>query len=308
MPQLNEILIAVLMGGPGSERDVSLASGNAVLEVLQAQGLNAVGVDVTNFTPELPEGCGLAFNLIHGTFGEDGQLQDYLAAQGIPCTGAGAEASRVAFDKLISKHAFTEAGVPTPASETIHRRDLPCLPKMGVPCVIKPPCEGSSVGVHIARTEEEAKTALEDAAKYAEEILVEQFIEGKELTVGILNDEALPVVHIAPRSGFYDMSNKYPWMTGDGGTDYYCPAELSSSTTLKVQNAALQAQRALNIDAYSRVDVLLDAEDNPYVLEINTIPGMTSSSLLPKAAAEAGVDFAHLCRIIAQRALDKSSS
>lgn len=306
MTTLKDTLIAVLMGGPGSEREVSLASGKAVLEVLQASGLNAVGVDVTNHQPELPEGCGLVFNTIHGTFGEDGELQRYLEERGIPCTGADSTASHIAFDKLISKQAFVEAEVPTPASEVIHRDSLPCLPKMGLPCVIKPPCEGSSVGVHIAHTEQEAADALADAAKFGEEILVEAFVSGKELTVGILNDQALPVVHIAPRSGFYDMANKYPWMTGDGGTDYYCPADLSPAATKRVQDAALAAQRALNIDSYSRVDVLLDADENPWVLEINTIPGMTSSSLLPKAAAEAGFDFAQLCQIIAQQALDKA--
>jgi D-alanine-D-alanine ligase len=170
--------------------------------------------------------------------------------------------------------------------------------------VVKPPREGSSVGVHIVRTEEEAAAAMADAAQYGDEVLVEQFVEGKELTVGVVDGEVFPVVHIAPRSGFYDMSNKYPWMTGEGGTDYYCPAELSDELTQKVQEAALAAHQALGVEVYSRVDVLLDADGNPYVLEANTIPGMTESSLLPKAAKEAGYPFGKLCLKIAEVSLN----
>ena len=169
------------------------------------------------------------------------------------------------------------------------------MPEVPLPYVVKPPREGSSVGVHIVKDEAEAKAAMEDAAKYGDEVLVEQFVEGKELTVGVLDGEVLPVVHIAPRSGFYDMSNKYPWMTGEGGTDYYCPAELSEAETKAVQAAALAAHESLGVEVYSRVDVLLDAEGKPFVLEANTIPGMTESSLLPKAAKEAGYPFGKLC-------------
>lgn len=149
--------------------------------------------------------------------------------------------------------------------------------------------------------------AMTDAAKYGDEVLVEQFVEGLELTVGVLDGVALPVVHIAPRSGFYDMKNKYPWMSGDGGTDYYCPADLDEATTVAVQDAALAAHCALGIEIYSRVDVLLDKEGNPYVLEANTIPGMTASSLLPKAAKVAGYDFGPLCEKIAELSLTHRS-
>lgn len=298
-----QLLIAVLMGGPGSEREVSLASGNAVLEALREEGFGVVGVDVTGHGVDLPEGTGLCFNVIHGTFGEDGELQACLERLGVPYTGAGVESSRLAFDKVASKKAFLEHGVPTPASETVDCRGGAKLPDMPLPYVVKPPREGSSVGVHIVQTEKEAVAAMEDAARYGDEVLVEQFVQGKELTVGVLDDEVLPIIHIAPRSGFYDMSNKYPWLNNEGGTDYYCPADLDGATTARVQQAALDAHRALGCEIYSRVDVLLDAEGNPYVLEANTIPGMTASSLLPKAAKVAGYEFGPLCRKIAELSL-----
>ncbi|MBT8045294.1 MAG: D-alanine--D-alanine ligase [Verrucomicrobiae bacterium] len=299
----NNLLIAVLMGGPGSEREVSLASGNAVVDALIGQGLNAVPVDVTSHYLDLPTDTALCFNTIHGTFGEDGELQELLDAMDMPYTGAGAASSRVAFDKVASKEIFLGHNVPTPASETVDCTEGAKLPHMAPPYVVKPPCEGSSVGVHIVRNADDAMTAMEDAAKYGDRVLVEQFVDGLELTVGVLDGVALPVVHIAPRSGFYDMKNKYPWLNDDGGTDYYCPADLDEATTVAVQDAALAAHCALGIEIYSRVDVLLDSEGNPYVLEANTIPGMTASSLLPKAAKVAGYEFGPLCEKIADLSL-----
>ncbi len=298
-----DLLIAVLMGGPGSEREVSLASGGAVLEALKEQGLNAVAVDVMSHSISLPAGTGLCFNTIHGTFGEDGELQSILEKMQMPYTGAGRESSRIAFDKVASKEVFVAHQVPTPASEIVDCSNGARLPEMSPPYVVKPPCEGSSVGVHIVHDKSEAHAAMEDAAKYGKEVLVEQYIDGLELTVGVLDGVALPIVHIAPRSGFYDMNNKYPWLNDDGATDYYCPAELDEATTLAVQQAALEAHKALGIEIYSRVDVLLDKEGSPYVLEANTIPGMTASSLLPKAAQVAGYEFGPLCEKIADISL-----
>lgn len=295
--------IAVLMGGPGSERQISLASGNAVLMALRSLGLNAQPVDITTTTVDLAPGTDLAFNVIHGTFGEDGQLQEILERLGVPYTGAGVASSRTAFDKNLAKAVFVAAGVPTPRAEIIEVTGGPRLPSFAAPFVVKPPREGSSVGVHIVRDPADAAAALADAAKYGNEILVEEFIAGKELTVGILNDQALPVVHIAPRDGFYDMANKYPWMGGGAGSDYYCPADLDAATTRAVQDAALAAHRALGVEIYSRVDVLLDARNRPFVLEANTIPGMTETSLLPKAAAATGIAFPELCRMIAELSL-----
>ncbi|MEI6176561.1 MAG: D-alanine--D-alanine ligase [Verrucomicrobiota bacterium] len=295
--------IAVLMGGPGSERQVSLASGNAVLKALSSLGLDVVGVDVTSTTIDLPPGTDLAFNVIHGTFGEDGQLQAALEKLGVPYTGAGVNSSRIAFDKNLAKAAFIAAGVPTPRAEIIDVSDGPGLPSFQAPFVVKPPREGSSVGVHIVRDQSDATAAMADAAKFGNDILVEEFIEGVELTVGILNDVALPVVHIIPPEGVYDMASKYPWLSGAKGSQYICPADLDEETTRVVQQAALTAHRSLGVEIYSRVDVLLDARNRPFVLEANTIPGMTETSLLPKAAAAKGISFPDLCGMIAELSL-----
>jgi D-alanine-D-alanine ligase len=288
------------MGGPGSEREVSLASGAAVLQAFRDMGFRAEPVDVTSCDVlQLPAGTGLAFNVIHGTFGEDGSLQEILEKLGVPYTGAGVASSRLAFDKNLAKEKFLQAHVPTPGHEILDVSAGMTFPQMSPPYVIKPPREGSSVGVHIVHTAEQAAAAIEAAARFSNDLLVEQFVSGKELTVGVLDGEALPIVHIAPRSGFYDIKNKYPWMSGGDGSDYYCPADLDEETTKLVQNAAVQAHKALGIEVYSRVDVLLDAQNRPYVLEANTIPGMTQTSLLPKAAAAHGIPFGDLCLRIA---------
>ncbi len=295
--------IALLMGGPGSERDVSISSANGVLEALRSEGFTHVTpVLVDSERPAIPEGTELCYNMIHGTYGEDGGLQSYLEELGLPYTGAGSATSRNCFDKVITKKYFIEGNVPTPQSETIAAGQMPTLP---VPCVIKPPCEGSSVGVHIVYDAAELPAAVEDAAKYGKEILVEEYIKGKELTVAIFNGEALPVVHICPRSGFYDMNNKYPSLYGGVGSDYICPADISEEETQAVQAAAVAAYKALNVEVYGRVDVLLTDDGKPYVLEINTIPGMTSASLFPKAAAAAGITYGELCTRIAEVSLNQ---
>lgn len=301
---LKDKKIAVLMGGPGSEREVSLASGKAVLKALQEAGFTAVGVDVTTKSIELPVGTQLAFNVIHGTFGEDGQLQQILEDMGVAYTGAGVESSRIAFDKNLAKEAFVKHQVPTPRSEILDVSDGLKLPSFSAPFVAKPPREGSSVGVQIVKNQADAEAAIAAAAKFSSDILVEEFVEGKELTVAILDDEAMPIVHIAPKNGgVYDMANKYPWMSGAAGSDYFCPADLDAETTRRVQEAALAAHRAIGTEVYSRVDVLLDAQNRPYVLEVNTIPGMTETSLLPKSAAVHGISFVNLCQKVAELSL-----
>jgi D-alanine-D-alanine ligase len=295
--------IVVLMGGPGSERQVSLASGAAVVEAFRSIGLNAEPLDVTGTTIDLPPGTDLAFNVIHGTFGEDGQLQQVLENLGVPYTGAGVNSSRTAFDKNLAKAAFVAAGVPTPRAEIIDVSGGPKLPSFSAPFVVKPPREGSSVGVHIVREQSKAEAAMADAATYGNDILVEEFIEGMELTVAIVDGKAMPIVHIIPPEGVYDMASKYPWLSGTQGSQYICPAELDEATTQAVQEAALAAHRSLGIEIYSRVDVLLDSQMKPFVLEANTIPGMTATSLLPKSAAAAGIPFPELCKIIAELSL-----
>ena len=296
--------IAVLMGGPGSEREVSLASGKAVLKALLGLGLDAVAVDVTTTHVDLPEGTDLAFNVIHGTFGEDGQLQDALEKLGVPYTGAGSASSKLAIHKSRAKEKFLAAGVPTARSETVSLSPG-VAPELTIqaPLVIKPPLEGSSVGIQIVKVQDDVPAALLKAAEKYSEVLVEEFIEGKELTVGILNNLTLPVVHIAPPGGVYDMASKYPWLSGAQGSEYFCPADLDLETTMAVQAAALAAHRSLGVEVYSRVDVLLDSQNRPFVLEANTIPGMTETSLLPKAAAAIGIAFPDLCKSIAEISL-----
>jgi D-alanine-D-alanine ligase len=301
---LSNITIAVLMGGPGSERQVSLASGKAVLNALLSLGLDAVPVDVTGTDIDLPAGTGLCFNLIHGTFGEDGQLQEILDAKGIPYTGARAASSRRAFDKSLAKQAFLAAEVPTPKAEVIDCTHGPALPSFPAPFVVKPPREGSSVGIEIVKNQAEAEAAIAKASQHSKDLLIEELISGPELTVPVIDGIAYPVVHIIPPEGVYDMATKYPWLSGKTtGSQYICPADLDLETTMAVQAAAVAAHKALGIEVYSRVDVMLGADNRPFVLEANTIPGMTETSLLPKSAAAAGLPFPELCRLIAEISL-----
>jgi len=303
MSLLAQKKIAVLKGGPGSEREISMKTAESVAEALRAVDADVTEVDVQGSDFLLPEGTELAFIAIHGTFGEDGTLQAILDKRGIPYTGADAESSRIAFDKILSKEKFVAAGVPTPLSQEVSSTD-PSAVTLELPVCVKPPREGSSVGVHIVHDQTQLDAAFIDAAKYGETTLVENFIDGKELTVGVLGDQVFPIVHISPEDGFYDINNKYPWLESKGKTNYFCPAELSDEVTASVQKAALAAHQSLGIDVYSRVDVLLDGQDRPWVLEVNTIPGMTESSLLPKAAAAAGIDFPELCSQIALLSLE----
>jgi D-alanine-D-alanine ligase len=287
--------LAVLKGGPGSEHDVSLRSGASVASALRSVGADVTEIEVIRTEVEIPSGTELVFNLIHGTFGEDGDLQALLEERGIPYTGEGVKESRVAFDKILTKQALTRAGVPTPRSEILKSGEKPTLP---LPIVIKAPCQGSSVGVHLIHEASAIDPALADCLQHGDEILVEELVEGRELTVGVLGDQVLPVVEIKPLAGFYDYTNKYT----KGATEYLVPAPLTEEETAAVQSVALAAVKALGLRVYSRVDVLL-GRGGPTVLEINTIPGMTETSLLPKAAAASGLDFSTLCCRIAALSL-----
>ncbi len=305
MSSISQKRIAVLKGGPGSERPVSLASAAGVAGALRKLGAEVVEIDVTDSAFELPPGIDVAFNVIHGTYGEDGRLQRELEKRGVPYTGEGVLGSELAFDKIKSKERFVAAGVPTAKYEIVPAGLTPTLP---VPFVIKAPKEGSSVGVFVVKTEAEVAPAVASAAAFAEELLVEEFVVGRELTVGILGDLALPVIEIRPREGFYDFNNKYPFLSqGKGAADHYCPAPLDAEETALVQKTALAAHRALGLQVYSRVDVLLTADGVPVVLEINTIPGMTESSLLPEAAAAVNISYPHLCEKILELSLSRFS-
>ena len=290
--------IALLKGGPGKERDVSLRSATAVAKALQICGAEVNEIDVTGPEFDLPDGTELAFNMIHGTFGEDGQVQEILSQRGITYTGEGINGSRTAFDKIRTKECFDRAGVPTSTWHSIRPGESP---RLQLPYVVKAPQQGSSVGVHIVRKTESLALALEDCFKYGDEVLVEAFFPGRELTVGILGNTALPVVEIVPKEGFYDYDNKYT----SGASEYFVPAPLSPELALRIQETALAAHHALDLEVYSRVDILLAADGSMSVLEINTIPGMTELSLLPKAAAEAGLDYPSLCEEIAGLSMAK---
>jgi len=290
--------IAVLMGGPGSERDVSLATGRGVSKALRSTGNDVIDVDVRDKDFQLPKDVDVAFNCIHGTFGEDGQLQKILEDRGVAYTGDGVEESRIAFDKILSKQKFLEHKVATPESEVI---DVGQRPKMSVPLVVKPARQGSTVGIVIVKKEHELDAALKEAAKYDRKLLVEKFVSGRELTIGILGDQALPILEIIPKGGFYDFNTKYPFLNPQAGAsaEHVCPANVEADLTKKIQELALQAFRALGLLVYGRVDVLLSDKGEPFVLEVNAIPGMTEASLLPEAAAAAGISYVDLClRII----------
>jgi D-alanine-D-alanine ligase len=290
--------VAVLKGGPGSERDVSLATGAGVAKALRSLGCDVTEVDVRGSEFALPSDTEFAFIALHGTFGEDGQVQQILEDRGVRYTGEGVEESRLAFDKIRSKELFREHRVPTPGWEIIGSGDRP---SMALPYVIKAPRQGSTVGVYIVKMEAEVDDALTNAAKYDREFLVEEFVAGRELTVGVLGDQALPILEIIPKGGFYDFTNKYPFLNpgAGGGAQHVCPATLSDEQTRHIQELALRAHHSLGLKVYSRVDFMLPEAGSPSVLEVNTIPGMTEASLLPEAAGVAGIGYADLCaRII----------
>ena len=283
--------IAVLMGGISAEREISLRTGEAVSAALLRKGYHVTCIDVTNKEPPIPPGTECVFIALHGTYGEDGGIQSYLEQLGVPYTGSGVEASRTAFDKILAKRAFLLNDVPTPPWQEI--RDVGDFTMVG-DLVIKPHAQGSSVGVYMASTQQEACEIIQRELQKFGVLIVEKRIFGREFTVAILNEKSLPVVEIRPRSGVYDYASKYT----KGLTEYLCPAPLDSTLTQKIMLLAEAAHRAVGAEVYSRVDILLDEENRPWVLEVNTIPGMTQTSLLPKAAAAAGIFFDDLCERI----------
>jgi len=248
---------------------------------------------------QLPGDVDFAFITLHGTFGEDGQVQELLEQRGVAYTGEGVEGSRLAFDKIRSKEKFQEHRVRTPEWETIEADERP---RMQPPIVVKAPRQGSTVGVHIVKTSEELAPAIAGSAKYDRELLIEKFVAGRELTIGILGDQALPILEIIPKGGFYDFTNKYPFLNpqAGGGAEHVCPARIDREKTAEIQQLALRAFRALGLQVYGRVDAILSDSGEAFVLEVNTIPGMTEASLLPEAAAAAGISYVDLCaRILA---------
>jgi D-alanine-D-alanine ligase len=283
-------LIAVFLGGPSAEREVSLRSGAAVAAALRARGHAVVEVDPAAAWT-LPAGVGVVFLALHGTYGEDGTVQAELERLRVPYTGCGVEASRVAFDKAETKRRLLAAGVPTARFAVVDGAHAPWPDGWNPPVVLKPVRQGSSVGLQFVDRVEDWEAALAAALAHDDAVLCEERIVGREVTVGILEDRALPLVEVRPRSGAYDYRSKYT----RGATEYLCPAPFEPGIAARLQAAGLDAFRAVGGRDYARVDVMVGPGDRPSVLEVNTLPGMTETSLLPMAAAAAGLGFADLC-------------
>ena len=295
--------VAVLMGGGSTEREISLLSGEAVLAALREAGYDAkpVVVDRENRF-SLPGGTEAAFLALHGAWGEDGGAQAALEALGVPYTGCGVEASRVSFDKTLSRAAFERAGVPVPPGYVIGAGVEEAEPRIAMPLVAKPPRQGSSVGVSIVRRASEWAPALALARRYDPDVIVERYVPGREWTVPIVGDgTALGVIEIRPRVEWYDWNAKY---SDDAGTDYVFPAEDPANAALaeRTEEIALRAYRAVGCRGVGRIDLRVSPDGGVFVLENNSLPGMTSHSLLPKAAAKAGIPFPELCSRILEDA------
>ncbi len=290
--------VAVLMGGPSQERDVSLKSGRAVVAGLRQAGYTVVEIEIMGRDFELPPQVDAVFIAMHGEFGEDGQVQDILARKKVPYTGARPEASRIAFDKVRAKQILMRHGIPTPVFEVLRSGQARTLP---LPVVVKPVRQGSSFGCHKVTVETDWPPALADALTYNAEALVEEYIEGKELTVGMVDDEVLPVIEILAPDNNYDYRAKYT----KGVTEYIVPAKLDNAVTRMCQDLGARTYRALAGRGMGRVDLRMSPDGRMYVLELNTIPGFTETSLLPKAASVAGYAFPALCeRILRTAAVD----
>lgn len=294
--------VAVLMGGPSAERDVSLKSGNAVLAALKRQGVDAHGMDADKSSVRLLEDGKFdrVFIALHGRWGEDGVIQGLLEVLDIPYTGSGVLGSALGMDKLRSKYLWLAAGFPTPEFVVLEPgTDLnQVAAKLGLPVFVKPVREGSSLGVSKAKTVAELKAAREMAAKYDDKVIAERFIDGAELTCGILGDLALPLIRIETDREFYDYEAKYILDT----TRYVCPCGLPANQERTIQQLALRVFAAIGCSGWGRVDFMLDKAGHPYALEVNTVPGMTDHSLVPKAAKQAGMNFDELVIRILEKA------
>ena len=295
--------VAVLMGGGSTERELSLVSGRAALAALRAAGYDAepVVLDEKNRF-DLPAGAEAAFLALHGAYGEDGGVQAELEARGVPYTGSGVESSRVSFDKTLSRAVFERAGVPVPAGYVLGAGVEEDAPRIAYPLVVKPPRQGSSVGVSVVRRASEWAPALALSRRYDPDVVVERYVPGREWTVPIVGEgTALPVVEIRPKVDWYDWRAKY---SDDAGTDYVFPGDDPANAELaaRTQEIALRAYRALGARGMGRIDLRVAPDGGIFALENNSIPGLTSHSLLPKAAAKAGIPFPGLCSRILEDA------
>ncbi len=290
--------IGVLAGGWSAEREVSLRTGQAALTALLARGYQAQLIDPDHHLPQQLQDAGIdvAFVALHGQGGEDGTVQGLLEVMQTPYTGSGVLASSMAMDKIVTKQLLLYHGLPTPGFDYVKPGETPgdllrrC---QRLPLVVKPSREGSTVGISIARNMQELEAGLDVAAKLHGTLMVEDYIDGDELTVAVVNGQAMPIIQIVPQGGFYDYQAKYTSNT----TQYLVPAPLAPDVAAQIQDVALQASRVLGCRGAARVD-FMKTKDNFYCIEVNTIPGMTATSLLPKAAAAAGIAFEELVEMI----------
>jgi D-alanine-D-alanine ligase len=308
--------VAVLKGGRSLERNVSLTSGARVQDALERLGHEVVAIDVghelvTRLQEVAPD---VAFVALHGRDGEDGTVQELLEVLGIPYTGSGVSSCIRAADKVLAKHAFRDAGLPTPdffawneaAFKQLGAADaLPAIEeRLEFPIVVKPARQGSALGIKFAQTAADVPGALVAAFSYDAKVLLERFVSGRELAVSILGDDVLPIVEAIPRDeDFYDFEARYEI----GRTDFVCPAQLGDEITERVQETALAAYRLLDCEGFARVDAILDADGTPQLLEINTVPGLTETSLLPQAAEAAGIAFDELVGRVVELGLQRVS-
>ncbi len=296
--EIKDKKIGVLMGGISSERNISLMTGEAIFSALNRLGYPAVKIDVDEKVCQtlLKEEVEVAFVALHGRYGEDGAIQGLLEIMKIPYTGSGVTASAIAMDKIMSKRIFAAEDIPTPdymvlteGEEESFYKDIETgvpLP-INFPIVVKPSSEGSTIGVKIIQDKADVREAVEEAKSYSSRIILEKYIAGTEITVGVIEDETVPTLEIVPKSSFYDYDSKYT----NGMTEYLLTTSLDEETDRRVQGLALNAFRAIGCRGAARVDMIVDKDMTPWVLEINTIPGMTETSLLPKAAASVGIFF-----------------
>jgi len=295
---MKDLRVAVLMGGPSTEAEVSLKSGAMVVAALRQAGLTVLPVEIHGTTVNLPADVDVAFIAMHGTFGEDGQIQRLLEDHGVAYTGSDPGASARAFDKVLAKECFVEAGIPTPKSVVFDGVNVP--EDLHWPLFVKPARQGSSVGVSRVDDLASLTQAYHQARQFDSHVLVEEFVRGREFTVGILDGTALPVVEIRTKREFFDYQAKY----ADGATEEICPAPLEAMVAMRAKMFALRAHECLGCRDYSRVDLMLHEETGKFfVLEVNTLPGMTANSLLPKAARAAGLEMPALCARMVKLAL-----
>lgn len=287
--------IAVLMGGPSAEREVSLCSGRAVAGALRTAGYEVSEIDLPGREVDLPAGVEAVFIALHGEFGEDGELQAWLDERGVPYSGSGAESSRVAFDKVLTKQRFRDAEVSSARYEVLRPGDPCSLP---LPVVVKPSRQGSTIGVHRVDDAAQWPEAVEDAFRYGDAVIAETYVPGRELAVGVVGDDTLPVVEIVAPDGWYDYGAKYT----KGRTAYHVPAPLSEDDSARCMAVGRGAYDCLGCRGFGRADLRMTLEGEVYALEVNSIPGFTETSLLPMAAAHAGMSFPELCARIMELA------